>query len=49
MFALIQQLVYTTVMIMNEYLPGIQAVFAGERSPRVAIQTIEANAAHIEG
>jgi hypothetical protein len=38
--ALIKRLVYTNVMMMDEYLPGIQAVLAGQ-APELAIQAIE--------
>ncbi len=39
--ALIQPLVYTNVMMMDEYLPGILAVISGELSPVEAIAKIE--------
>ncbi|MGB3191267.1 MAG: YbjN domain-containing protein [Limnoraphis sp.] len=39
--ALIQPLVYTNVMMMDEYLPGILAVVSGELSPVEAIAKIE--------
>ncbi|NJN85625.1 MAG: YbjN domain-containing protein [Leptolyngbyaceae cyanobacterium SL_7_1] len=39
--ALIKQLVYANVSMMDEYLPGIQAVIAGEATPLEAIQAIE--------
>ncbi|MEB3279645.1 MAG: YbjN domain-containing protein [Lyngbya sp.] len=39
--ALIQSLVYTNVMMMDEYLPGILAVVSGELSPVEAIANIE--------
>ncbi len=42
-FGLIRELVYTNVMVMDEYLPGLRAVFAGERSPVEAIRTIESS------
>jgi hypothetical protein len=38
--ALIQTLVYTNVAMMDEYLPGIKAVLAGEQ-PEAAIAMIE--------
>ncbi len=38
--ALIKRLVYTNVTMMDEYLPGIQAVLAGQ-TPASAIQSIE--------
>jgi hypothetical protein len=38
--ALIKRLVYTNVAMMDEYLPGIQAVLAGE-TPEAALQQIE--------
>jgi hypothetical protein len=37
----IQPMVYTNLMIMDEYLPGIQAVLADEVSPVEAIRAIE--------
>jgi hypothetical protein len=39
--ALIKQLVYTNVSMMDEYLPGIQAVIAGEATPIEAIRRVE--------
>lgn len=41
-FALLKRLVYTNVMMMDEYLPGITAVIKGEASPEDAIAQIEA-------
>jgi hypothetical protein len=38
--ALIQRLVYINVTMMDEYLPGIQAVLAGQ-TPEAALQPIE--------
>jgi hypothetical protein len=38
--ALIKRLVYTNVLMMDDYLPGIKAVLAGE-APEVAIRAIE--------
>jgi hypothetical protein len=38
--ALIQRLVYINVTMMDEYLPGIQAVLAGQ-TPEAALQSIE--------
>ena len=40
-FPLIKRLVYTNVMMMDEYLPGITAVTKGEASPEDAIAQIE--------
>ncbi len=40
--ALIKQLVYANVTMMDEYLPGIKAVVEGELSPEDAIAKIEA-------
>ncbi len=40
--ALIRQLVYANVTMMDEYLPGIKAVVEGELSPEDAIAKIEA-------
>jgi hypothetical protein len=40
--AAIQHLIYTNLMIMDEYLPGIQAVLTDEVSPVEAIRAIEA-------
>ncbi|NES73010.1 MAG: YbjN domain-containing protein, partial [Okeania sp. SIO2D1] len=40
--ALIKRLVYTNVMMMDEYLPGITSVIKGEASPEEAIAQIEA-------
>jgi hypothetical protein len=40
-FALIKRLVYTNVMMMDEYLPGITAVTKGDASPEEAIAQIE--------
>jgi hypothetical protein len=42
---LIKQLVYANVMMMDHYLPGIQAVMDGEMSPEEAIAQIEGQAA----
>ena len=39
--ALIKALVYTNVIMMDEYLPGILAVVSGELSPVEAIAKIE--------
>ncbi len=39
--ALIKRLVYANVSMMDEYLPGIQSVIAGDASPLEAILTIE--------
>ncbi len=39
--ALVQQLVYANVMIMDQYLPGIMAVIYGKVSPAEAIAQIE--------
>lgn len=39
--ALIKRLVYTNVMMMDEYLPGIKAVIETDLSPEAAIQAIE--------
>jgi len=39
--ALIKNLVYTNVMMMDTYLPGIQAVLEGTASPEAAIQQVE--------
>jgi hypothetical protein len=39
--ALIKQVVYPNVMMMDEYLPGILAVISGEKTPREAIAQIE--------
>lgn len=39
--ALTKRLVYTNVMMMDEYLPGIQAVIEAGVSPEEAIQAIE--------
>jgi hypothetical protein len=44
-----RELVYTNVMIMDEYLPGIQAILESGQSPHAAIQAIETKAAHTEG
>jgi hypothetical protein len=38
---LIKQLVYANIMMMDHYLPGIQAVIDGTMSPKQAIQAIE--------
>jgi hypothetical protein len=38
---LLKQLVYANVMIMDHYLPGIQAVLEGTMSPEAAISQIE--------
>lgn len=40
-FALIKQMVYANVMMMDEYLPGIQAVLSENLSPLEAITQIE--------
>jgi hypothetical protein len=40
-FPLLKRLVYTNVMMMDEYLPGITAVTKGEASPEDAIAQIE--------
>ncbi|MGD1715693.1 YbjN domain-containing protein [Dapis sp. BLCC M172] len=42
-FALIKQMVYTNVMMMDQYLPGIQAVLSENLSPLEAITQIEAS------
>lgn len=39
--ALIKQLVYANVSMMDEYLPGIRSVIAGETTPIAAIHHIE--------
>ncbi len=39
--ALIKNLVYTNVMMMDEYLPGIKAVIEAGVSPEEAIRAIE--------
>ncbi|MBP0018071.1 MAG: hypothetical protein J7647_10995 [Cyanobacteria bacterium SBLK] len=39
--ALIKQIVYPNVMMMDEYLPGILAVINGDKTPREAIAQIE--------
>ncbi|HEY9659426.1 MAG TPA: YbjN domain-containing protein, partial [Allocoleopsis sp.] len=39
--ALIKQLVYTSVTMMDEYLPGIKAVLDGSLTPPEAIRSIE--------
>jgi hypothetical protein len=39
--ALIKQLVYANVSMMDAYLPGIQAVIAGDASPVEAIRKLE--------
>jgi hypothetical protein len=44
--ALIKTLVYTNVTMMDEYLPGIQVVLAGQ-TPEAAIQAIEQPVPHI--
>ncbi|MBE9141503.1 YbjN domain-containing protein [Nodosilinea sp. LEGE 07088] len=41
----IREIVYTNVMIMNEYLPGIQAVLDEDVSPEQAIHLVEAKEA----
>jgi hypothetical protein len=46
-FALIQQLVYTNITIMDQYLPGIQAVLSGKVSPVEAIRAIELRLAQL--
>jgi hypothetical protein len=38
--ALIKRLVYTNVLMMDQYLPGIEAVLAGE-TPEIVIRSIE--------
>ncbi len=40
-FALIKRLVYTNVMMMDDYLPGITSVIKGDASPEDAIAQIE--------
>ncbi|NEP05046.1 MAG: YbjN domain-containing protein [Okeania sp. SIO2G4] len=40
-FALIKQMVYANVMMMDEYLPGIQAILSEKLSPLEAITQIE--------
>ncbi|MDJ0734407.1 MAG: YbjN domain-containing protein [Nostocaceae cyanobacterium] len=40
-FALIKQMVYANVMMMDEYLPGIAAVIDSDVSPADAIRSIE--------
>ena len=40
-FALVKQMVYANVMMMDEYLPGIIAVVEGKLSPQEAIALIE--------
>jgi len=40
-FALIKRLVYTNIMMMDEYLPGITSVIKGDASPEDAIAQIE--------
>lgn len=40
-FALIKQMVYANVMMMDEYLPGIQAVLSENLSPLEAITQLE--------
>ncbi|NES66625.1 MAG: YbjN domain-containing protein [Okeania sp. SIO2D1] len=40
-FALIKQMVYANVMMMDEYLPGIQAILSENLSPLEAITQIE--------
>ena len=49
LFGLIQEIVYTNVMVMDEYLPGIRAILETDQSPHAAVQAIETQAAHIEG
>ncbi|MBW4652194.1 MAG: YbjN domain-containing protein [Kaiparowitsia implicata GSE-PSE-MK54-09C] len=39
--AVIREIVYTNVMIMDEYLPGIQAILETDQTPQSAIQVIE--------
>jgi hypothetical protein len=41
--ALIKQLIYANVSIMDEYLPGIMAVIYGNLSPKEAIAQIESS------
>lgn len=41
--SLIKQLVYANVSMMDEYLPGIQSVIAGEATPVEAIRKIESS------
>ncbi|MEQ8540302.1 MAG: YbjN domain-containing protein [Coleofasciculus sp. D1-CHI-01] len=41
-FPLLKRLVYTNVMMMDNYLPGIDSVVKGEASPEDAIAQIEA-------
>lgn len=46
--ALIKQLVYANVSMMDEYLPGIQAVIGGDASPVEAIRKIEQPTLEVE-
>ncbi len=39
--ALVRQLVYANVMIMDQYLPGIMAVIYGNVSPIEAVAQVE--------
>ena len=40
-FALVRRLVYTNVLTMNRYLPGLLNVIAGRASPRQALAEVE--------
>ncbi|MBD1909761.1 YbjN domain-containing protein [Leptolyngbya sp. PL-A3] len=48
-YALIKQLVYANISMMDAYLPGIRAVIAGAATPLEAIRQIEASGQVAEG
>ncbi|WP_017662953.1 hypothetical protein [Baaleninema simplex] len=41
--ALIKQLLYTNLLMMDKYLPAIEAVIAGTQTPEEAIALVESD------
>jgi len=46
--ATIERLVYTNVLMMDRYLPGLMVVLSGQTSPQEAIEMIEKSLENIE-